>query len=146
MTGCPRKSLSVTVSPGVLLRVKSGATVPAGSTVDLWITKKSCSVRVSLFIEVRIRVLRWHYRRFESSVCRLGMGFDKPEPLVYATRNFGEDVCCVRIIKPVRLLDRHPGLATKCGQCPRHCFDVGRPVRNRQRILVQPGAGRRDAH
>ena len=54
-------------------------------------------------------------QEFKCSVCRLGMGFDKPQPFINATRNLGKDVRRVGIIQLVGLIDCSAGLTSKGG-------------------------------
>jgi hypothetical protein len=45
--------------------------------------------------------------------CSLGVGLDKPQPLVNATRNFDEQVRRVGVFQFVRLFDRVTGFLTE---------------------------------
>ena len=74
------------------------------------------------------------------------MGFDKPQPFIYATGNFGEQVRRVGVIQLVRLIDGIARFMSKSGQRFGDGFDVRHAIGNRERILFQPRARRRHPH
>ena len=59
--------------------------------------------------------LFWLFGENHISFRRLRMGFDKPKPFIYATRNLGEQVRRISIIQLIRFTDRVAGLAPKRG-------------------------------
>ena len=68
------------------------------------------------------------------------MGFDKPKPFVYATRDFREHISGVSILQLVRLIYGPADFTSETGQRFGNGFDVRVTVGYVEGILFQAGA------
>src|SRR2546425_5343024 len=78
--------------------------------------------------------------------CSLLVRFHKPQPLVYAARDLGEDVGAARVLELVHLLDAEPHRAAEAGERVRQRRDVLRAGGERQRIVNEGRPPLHDAH